>query len=195
MKPTYLMIVDPLPSSKLDIVKTLTKEGILVHEDIQKQNRFRIKCEHDSFCGLFNELVMMKDFQRDYDISTNYEMDRLQDKMFIFENSHITNLVFCKLSNKKLYKHYMKEMKKRRIKWKYVAIIIKKKDMAKNAKEERLMKELMPVLKQSQIDYIVIDKWKTVASLRREIIKQVQAMKNNIDAESLKEERGWPTIG
>ena len=191
MKPTYLMIIDLLPSSKLDIVKTLTREGITVYEDIHKQNRFRIKCEHDAFCGVYNELVMIKDFQRDYEIGTNYEMDRLLDKMFIFENSHITNLVYCKLSNKKLYKHYMKEMKKRRIKWKYVALIIKKKDMAKNAKEEKLIKELMPVLKQSQIDYIVIDKWKTVASLRREIVKQVQAMKNTVEAESLKEDRGW----
>lgn len=191
MKPTYLMIVDLLPSSKLDIVKVLTKEGIAVYEDIHKQNRFRIKCEHDAFCGIYNELVMIKDFQRDYEIGTNFEMDRLLDKLFIFENSHITNLVYCKISNKKLYKHYMKEMKKRRIKWRYVALIIKKKDMAKNAKEEKLMKELMPVLKQSQIDYIVIDKWKTVASLRREIVKQVQAMKNTIDAESLKEDRGW----
>jgi len=191
VKPTYLMIVDLLPSSKLDIVKVLTKEGIAVYEDIHKQNRFRIKCEHDAFCGIYNELVMIKDFQRDYEIGTNFEMDRLLDKLFIFENSHITNLVYCKISNKKLYKHYMKEMKKRRIKWRYVALIIKKKDMAKNAKEEKLMKELMPVLKQSQIDYIVIDKWKTVASLRREIVKQVQAMKNTIDAESLKEDRGW----
>jgi hypothetical protein len=191
MKPTYLMIIDLLPSSKLDIVKTLSKEGIMVYDDIQKQNRFRIKCEHDAFCGMFNELVMMKDFQRDYDISTNFEMDRLLDKMFVFENSHITNLVYCKLSNKKLYKHYMKEMKRRRIKWKYIALVIRKKDMAKNAKEERLLKELMPVLKQSQIDYIVIDKWKTVASLRREIVKQVQSMKNNIEAESLKVDRGW----
>lgn len=191
MKPTYLMIIDLLPSSKLDIVKTLSKEGMMVYEDIQKQNRFRIKCEHDVFCGLFNELVMIKDFQRDYDISTNFEMDRLLDKMFVFENSHITNLVYCKLSNKKLYKHYMKEMKKRRVKWKYIALIIKKKDMAKNGKEEKLLKELMPVLKQSQIDYITIDKWKTVASLRREIVKQVQAMKNNIEAESLKADRGW----
>lgn len=191
MKPTYLMIVDLLPSSKLDIVKTLAKEGIYVNEDIQKQNHYRIKCEHDSFCGIFNELVMIKDFQRDYTISTNYELDRVLEKLLIFENSHISNLVYCKLSNKKLYKHYMKEMKKRRVKWKYVALVIKKKDMAKNAKEEKLLKELMPVLKQSQIDYIVIDKWKTVASLRREIVKQVQAMKNNIEAESLKEDRGW----
>jgi len=191
MKPTYLMIVDLLSSSKLDIVKTLSKDGIKAYEDLQKQNQFRIKCEHDSFCSIFNELVMMKDIQRDHTISTHFEMDRLLDKMYIFENSHITNLVYCKMSNKKLYKHYMKEMKKRRVKWKYVALIIKKKDIAKNAKEEKLLKELMIVIKQSQIDYIVIDKWKTVASLRREIVKQVQAMKNNIDAESLKEDRGW----
>lgn len=191
MKPQYLMIVDMLPSSKLDIVKTLAKEGIKVYEDIQKENRFRIKCEHDSFCGLFNELVMMKDFERDHQISTHHEMDKLTDKLFIFENSHITNLVYCKLSNKKLYKHYMKAMKQRRVKFKYFALIIKKKDMAKTAKEERLMKELMPVIKQSQIEYLVIDKWKTIASLRREIVKQVQAIKNNIEAESLKEDRGW----
>ncbi len=82
---------------------------------------------------------MIKDFQRDYTIGTHFEMDRLLDKMYIFENSHITNLVYCKLSNKKLYKHYMKEMKKRRVKWKYIALVIKKKDMAKNAKEEKLM--------------------------------------------------------
>jgi len=184
MKPEYLMIIDLLPSSKLDITKYMDRHGILVHPDIHRENRYRVKCEHDAFCGVFNELVMIKDFKRDDEMIIKHKLDILQSKIFMFENSHISNLVYCKISNKKIYKQYMKEFKKRRSNWHYSAIIIKKKDMTKNSREEKLLKELMPVIKQCQIDYTVIDKWKTLTYLRKEIMRQVQASQNKTEAET-----------
>jgi hypothetical protein len=191
MKPEYLMIIDILPSSKLDITKYMERHEIPVFPDLHKENRFRIKCEHDAFCGVFNELVMMKDFQRDDDIIIKHKMDILQKKLFIFENSHISNLLYCRLSNKKLYKHYMKEFKRRRKDWKYTALVIRKKGLAKNKKEETLYKEIIPVLKQCQINYKVIDKWKNLTFLRKEILKQVNSTEETIEIERIKEEKGW----
>jgi len=191
MKPEYLMILDLLPSSKLDITKYLDRHKIGVYPDIYKENKHRVKCEHDMFCGVFNELVMVKDFQRDDDIIIKHKLDVFTRKLFIFENSHITNLIYCKFSNKKLFKHYMKEFKRRRKDWKYTALIIKKKGMAKNKKEESLLKEVIPVLKQCQIDYHIIDKWKTLTFLRKEVLKQVNATKNRIEEEQKAEEKRW----
>lgn len=179
----YLMIIDLLPSSKLDITKYLERHGIYAMSDFYKENRFRVKCDHDDLCGVLNEMVMMKDFKRDDELYFNYKLNKFNDKLHIFENSHISNLVYCRLSNKKLYKHYMKEFKTRRNHWNYQAIVIKKKDMAKNSKEEKLLKELVPVLRQSQINYTVLDKWKNLTHLRKDIMRQIEVIKNKIEVE------------
>ena len=182
-KPEYLMIIDLLPSLRLDITKYLDRHGIAVYQDFHKENRFRVKCEHDRFCSVFNELVMIKDFQRDDQLKWDFKMDKYENRLFVFENSHISNLVYCRLSNKKLYKHYMKELKKRRRSWKYNAIVIKKRGMAKSKKEEKLLRELLPVLKQSQINYTVIDHWKNLTFLRKEVLKEINTIRGRISTE------------
>lgn len=180
------MIVDILPSSKLDIQKYLDRHGISVFEDYQKDNKFRSKCQHDVYCDILNELVMMKDFQRDDRLSIEYKMDKITSDVFIFENSHIGNLVYCKISNKKLYKHYMKELKNRRRHWNYYAIIITKPGMAKNKKEEKLIKELENVLVQSQINYKHLNKWENVTYLRKDILKEIDDIKISIHKQKQK---------
>lgn len=180
MIPYYIMIIDILPSSKLDIQKYLDRHGITVFADYHKENRFRNKCEHDEFCDLFNELVMIKDCQRDDRLNIEYKMDKIPEDVFVFENSHIGNLVYCRLSNKKLYKHYMKELKNRRRQWIYHALIINKLGLAKNKKEEKLMRELELVLKQAQISFKHLNKWENVTYLRKDILKEIEDIKNNI---------------
>ncbi len=173
MRPEYLMVIDVLPSSKLDIVRHMSKNGFNVYRDIHKENKHRIKCVHDVFCPIFNELVMMKDFRRDDELSVKFKLDILEDKLFVFENSHISNLVYCKMSNKSLFKSYMKEFKKRRINWHYSAIVLKKNGMAKNSREESILRELMLVLRQCRIDYTVINKWNSVVDLRADIANKI----------------------
>jgi len=180
MNPYYVMIVDILPSSKLDIQKYLDRHGVGVFADYHKENRFRNKCEHDVLCDLYNELIMIKEFKRDDQLSIEYKMDKLQDDVLIFENSHLSNLVYCKMSNRKLYKHYMKELKNRRRHWNYYAIIITKSNMAKNKKEEKMIRELEQVLKQSQIGYKHLDKWENVTYLRKDILKEITDLKTHL---------------
>jgi hypothetical protein len=180
MIPYYIMVIDILPSSKLDIQKYLDRHGVTVFSDYHKENRFRNKCEHDEFCDMFNELVMMKDFQRDDRLNIEYKMDKITEDVFVFENSHISNLVYCRLSNKKLYKHYMKELKNRRRQWVYYAIIISKEGQAKNKKDQKIIKELEYVLEQSQIKFKHMDKWDNVTYLRKDILKEITDIKASI---------------
>ena len=184
MNPYYIMIVDILPNSKLDIAKYLDRHGIDVYPDFHKENRFKVKCVHDEFCGVLNELVMLKDFKRDDEINIGHQMDYLPSKMFIFENGHVSNLAYCRISNKKLFKHYMKELKNRRRHWNYHAIVIKKPGMAKTKKEQRLYNEIDPILQQCQISYKVLDKWPGLTQLRKDILKEIQEIKTKVDKES-----------
>ena len=182
MIPYYIMIVDPLPSSKLDIKKYLDRHGITVHDDFFKENLFRIKCEHDKTCGIYNELVMLKDFRRDDSLSVKYQMNYIEDDMFVFENSHISNLIYCRMSNKKLYKQYMKEFKTRRRHWKYFALIVSRPvSQVKNKAENQLLKELEYILTQSQIEYKRIANWNTITTLRKEILKELVGIKLDIE--------------
>ena len=174
MNPYYLMIVDVLPSSRLEISKYLDRHGISIHPDIRKENKYKNKCIHDVYCGIQNELIMMKDFRRDDDLNIKYKMDYLDSSLHIFENSHIANLIYCKLSNKKLYKQYMKEFKNRRRHWTYYAIVIANKNTVRNKKEGRLLNEVAPVLKQSQIPFKEIKSWHNLTYLRKDILKEIQ---------------------
>jgi hypothetical protein len=175
------MIIDILPNSKLDIAKYLDRHHISVHQDFHKENRFKVKCVHDEFCGVLNELVMMKDFRRDDEISIAHKMDYQPEKMFIFENGHVSNLVYCKISNKKLFKHYMKELKNRRRSWNYHAIVIKSPTKPKTKKEQRLYDEIDPILQQCQISCKVLDKWQGLTQLRKDILKEIQEIKAKVD--------------
>jgi hypothetical protein len=179
--PYYVMIIDPLPASRLDIRKYLDRHNINVYEDFYKENLYRVKCQHDKLCGVYNELVMLKDFKRDDELRVKYKMDYIQDELFVVENSHITNLVYCRMSNKKLYKQYMKELKNRRRNWKYIAIVITKPENAKTKKDQQILKELELVLKQSQIDFKFINNWQTVTFLRKEILKELTEIRNVIE--------------
>ena len=176
MNPYYIMVVDILPNSKLDIVKYLDRHDIDVNPDFHKENRFKSKCSHNEFCGVLNELVMIKDFRRDDELSIAHKMDYRPEQVFVFENSHISNLVYCRISNKKLFKHYMKELKSRRRHWNYHAIIIKKPTMAKTKKEQKLYNEIDPILQQAQISCKILDKWQNMTQLRKDILKEVQGI-------------------
>jgi hypothetical protein len=178
------MVIDILPGSKLDISKYLERNGVKVHPDMHKQNKFKVKCQHDEFCPIFNELVMIKDFKRDDELSIKHRMDYIQDKMFVMENNHISNLIYCKLSNKKLFKHYMKELKSRRRHWNYYAIVAKKDNAAYTKKEQKLINELIPVLDQCQVQYKIFDKWQNLTYLRKDILKEIQSIEKKIDKES-----------
>jgi len=187
MIPYYVMIIDPLMSSKLDIRKYLDRHGINVFEDFYKENIHRNKCVHDKLCGVYNELIMLKDFKRDDGLNVGYQMDRIQDELFVFENSHVSNLVHCKVGNKKLYKQYMKEFKNRRRKWHYIAIIVTKPENAKTKEDKSILKELESVLKQSQVECKYIKNWKTVTFLRKEILKELNMIREKIEEEKKEE--------
>jgi hypothetical protein len=183
MIPYYVMIIDPFPSSKLDIRKYLERHEIVVHEDFYKENLYRIKCDHDKLCGIFNELVMLKDFKRDDELSIKHKMDYIDNDLFVAENGHIANLIYCHMSNKKLYKQYMKEFKSRRRHWKYIALIVIKPNQARTKLDNRIIKELEIVLTQSQIEHKKISNWNTITTLRKDILKELNSIKLSIEAQ------------
>lgn len=172
------MIVNVLPSIDLDISKYLDRHGVHVHEDIRKDIKFKGKCAHGVFCPVENELVMLKEFLRDDDLFHKIQMDIINENIILFENSHITNMVNCKFSNKKLFKYYFQEFKKRKKNWIYSAIIFKKRNMAKNKKEQKMLDEMQSILKQCGIKCYVINNYKNVTLLKKEILRQINVIKN-----------------
>ena len=184
MNPYYVMVIDMSPNSKLDISKYLSRHNITVHEDNFKENKFKAKCGHDELCPVTNELVMMKDFKRDDELNIQHKMDYIGDKLFVFENNHIANLVYCKMSNKKLFKHYMKEFKARRRAWNYYAIVVKKDDALMTKKELKINNELMSVLDQCQVDKIIFDKMYNLTHMRKDIYKIIEGIQAKIEKEA-----------
>jgi hypothetical protein len=153
----YLMILDPFPSSKLNIKSYLKKE-IEIYDDLRKSEK--IKCDsHGIFCPVYSELIMIKDFQRDDDLYYKVKMDMIQSNLLVFDNSHITNLIYAKLSgNKIFYKKYMKEFKKRRRNWNYSVLSIKNKEIKLDKNEQKILETIPIVLKQCQINVYTIEK-------------------------------------
>lgn len=188
----FVMVVDPLPSSNLNINKYLKRHDFSILEDIGKENAHKITCGHDVTCALFNELVMMKEFNRDDRLYFDRELRKTEPQPIFVENGHITNLLYCKLSDAKLYKEYMKEFKKRRRNWEYRAIVVRNTKMASNPLEKRMNNELIRVLQQSQIKYTIINKFKNVTFLRKSIFRQIQNIVNpnmvNLPEEDLENE-------
>jgi hypothetical protein len=174
----FVMVVDPLPSSNLNINKYLKRHDFSILEDLAKENVHKISCGHGITCALFNELVMMKEFNRDDKLYFDRELRKTEPQPIFVENSHITNLLYCKLSDIKLYKEYMKEFKKRRRNWEYRAIVVRSTKMAQTPLEKKMNNELLKVLKQSQIKYTVINKFKNVTFLRKSIFRQIQNIVN-----------------
>jgi hypothetical protein len=178
------MVIDMAPNSKLDISKYLSRHGINVYDDNFKENKFKSKCGHDEFCPVTNELVMMKDFKRDDELNIQHKMDYIGDRLFVFENNHIANLVYCKISNKKLFKHYMKELKARRRHWNYYAIIVKKDDALMTKKELKINAELISVLEQCQVEKVVFDKMYNLTHMRKDIFKLIEGIQDRIKKEN-----------
>ena len=174
----FVMVVDPLPSSNLNINKYLKRHDFSILEDLGKENLHKVTCGHGATCALFNELVMMKEFNRDDRLYFDRELRKTEPQPIFVENGHITNLLYCKLSDVKLYKEYMKEFKKRRRNWEYRAIVVRNAKMATSTLEKKMNNELLRVLQQSQIKYTIINKFKNVTFLRKSIFRQIQTIIN-----------------
>ena len=174
----FIMVIDPLPSSNLNINKYLKRHNFSILEDISKENINKVSCGHGVSCALFNELVMLKEFNRDDKLFFDRELRKTEPLPIFVENGHITNLLYCKMSDIKLYKEYMKEFKKRRRNWEYRAIVVRNNKMAQSAVERKMNDELLRVLKQSQIKFTIINKFKNVTFLRKSIFRQIQNIIN-----------------
>jgi hypothetical protein len=174
----FVMVVDPLPSSNLNINKYLKRHDFSILEDLARENIAKVTCGHSVTCTLFNELVMMKEFVRDDRLYFDRELRKTEPQPIFVENGHITNLLYCKLSDVKLYKEYMKEFKKRRRNWEYRAIVVRNSKMATSALEKKMTSELLRVLQQAQIKYTIINKFKNVTFLRKSIFRHIQNIIN-----------------
>jgi len=174
----FVMVVDPLPSSNLNINKYLKRHDFSILEDISKENLSKVTCGHSVTCGLFNELVMLKEFNRDDRLYFDRELRKMEPQPIFVENGHITNLLYCKMSDVKLYKEYMKEFKKRRRNWEYKAIVVRNTKMATNALEKKMTTDLLRVLQQAQIKYTIINKFKNITFLRKSIFRHIQSIIN-----------------
>jgi len=174
----FIMIVDPLPSSNLNINKYLKRHSFSILDDLNKQNVYNTRCAHGVTCSIFNELIMLKEFARDDRLYFDRELNRTDSQAIFVENGHVANLLYCKMSDPKLYKEYMKEFKKRRRNWDYKAIVVRNSKLAQNALEKKMNIEILRVLKQAQIKFTIISKFKNVTFLRKNIYRHIQNAAN-----------------
>lgn len=174
----FVMVIDPLPSSNLNINKYLKRHDFSILEDVGKDIREKMTCSHGVTCSLFNELVMLKEFNRDDRLYFDRELRKTEPQPIFVENGHITNLLYCKLSDIKLYKEYMKEFKKRRRNWEYRAIVVRNTKLATSALEKKMNNEILRVLEQSQVKYTIISRFKNITFLRKSIFRQIQNIAN-----------------
>jgi len=191
----FVMVIDPLPSSNLNINKYLKRHNFSILEDLAKETRLKSCCENKLNCIQLNELIMMKEFNRDDKLYFDRELRKVEPSPIFVENGHITNLLYCKISDVKLYKDYMKEFKKRRRNWEYKAIVIRNTKAAQNAFEKKINDELLRVLKQSQIKHVIVSKFKNVTFLRKNVFRHIQNIINpeieqTLEAEEIETENG-----
>ena len=169
---TMAMVIDPLPSSNVNIEKYLSRHKINILEDIYNSSKVSKACSKTQCCAL-GELVMLKEFSRDEDLFFKNQLDEEHAKNYIVNNGHIYNMLHAKTLDDKLYKSYMREFKKRRHKWQYKAIVVRNSKQLVTAQEKQTMQELSSILKQSQIDFHIINNVRTVTLLRKEIYKNL----------------------
>ncbi len=171
-KPTMLMIID-IDCHNLNISNYLERHDINVFPDIYKQSKKISKCKSD-VCASLYELIMIKELIRDEKLFDKINMGSLKDKNVIISNGHLVNMAFIKMTNKNIFKHYMREFKHRKHSWNYIVVFVKDSKKDKTDFNKKLLKELKSVLKQSQIEPIIINKIKTNTMLRKEILKYIK---------------------
>lgn len=169
-KINMVMIVDLF--SSLNIMKYFgqQKSPINIEHNIYKLEKKNANCKHIN-CNSFNHLVMLQEINRDDKLFDRIGMEIIKEKTIVVDNGHILNMLYLRLSNRKMYKTYMREFKHRKHNWNYVAIVIKNGREPRNDFEKKLIKELQFVLKQSQIEIIIFDRkdYRTPTLLKKEI--------------------------
>ncbi len=169
-----IMIIDLF--SSMNIVKYFCqqKPPICIQKNLYMESKKNSNCKNIN-CFSMNELVVLKELARDDKIFDKIHMGFLPEKTVVVDNGHITNLLYLKLANKKMFKIYMREFKHRKHNWEYIAFVIKNTRVPKNDFEKKLIKELSSILKQSQIQVIIFDrkKYRTPTLLKKEIKEKI----------------------
>lgn len=173
-KINMIMVVDVF--SSINILKYFNQQKpvITIEKNLYKESKKNSNCRNVN-CAAFNELVMLKELIRDDKLFEKISMGVINGKNIIIDNGHITNMAYLKMSNKKMFKIYMREFKHRKHNWNYVAFLVKNAKIAKNEFENKLLKELQAVLKQSQIEFVVFDRnnYRTPTLLKKEIKEKI----------------------
>ena len=169
-KLNMVMVVDIF--SSINIVKYFgqQKPAISIEPNVYRECKKNSNCRNIN-CSSLNELIMLKELIRDDKIFEKMHMGFIPDKTVVIDNGHITNMLYLKLSNKKMFKIYMREFKHRKHNWNYVAYVVKNTRVPKNDLENKLVGELKSVLKQAQIEVVTFDrkKYRTPTLLKKEI--------------------------
>lgn len=169
---TMVMVIDPLPSSNVNIEKYLSRHKIEIMEDLYNTTSMNKSCSKTS-CESLGELVMLKELSRDENLFFKNQLDEDHAKNYIVNNGHIYNMLNIKLMDNKLFKSYMREFKKRRHKWQYKALVIRNNKNIVSSQEKQVINELNSILNQSQIDFQIINNIRTTTLLRKEIYKNI----------------------
>jgi KaiC/GvpD/RAD55 family RecA-like ATPase len=167
-----VMVIDPFTASNLKIKKYLARHRIEILDNIQNSLSSAHTCDRDK-CLSSHELIMIKELKREDDLFFKNQLNEDKAKDYIIDNGHILNMLMLKLVDKKMFKEYMREFKKRRHKWTFRAIVVRNKQ-ASTPEEKRMSNELNSILKQSQIDYVMISNIRTLTLLRKEVYKNLQ---------------------
>lgn len=181
-KLNMVMVVDLFSSLNISKYFGQQKNPIKIEHNIYKWSKKNSNCKHIN-CNSFNELVMLKEIIRDDKLFDKIQMGIVQDKTIVVDNGHILNMLYLRLSNRKMYKTYMREFKQRKHNWNYVAFVVKNGRAPKNEFENKLLKELPFVLKQSQTHCVVFDcnKYRTHTLLKKEIKNKILYYFTNVD--------------
>jgi hypothetical protein len=173
-KINMIMIVDIF--SSINILKYFNQQKpvISIEKNLYKESKKNSNCRNIN-CAAFNELVMLKELIRDDRLFEKISMGVINEKNIIIDNGHITNMTFLKMSNKKMYKMYMREFKHRKHNWNYVVFLVKNSRTPKNEFENKLLKDLNYVLNQSQVEFVVFDRnhFRTSTLLKKEIKEKI----------------------
>lgn len=180
-KINMIMIIDIFSSLNISKYFGQQKSPIKMEYNIFKWSKKNSNCKNIN-CNSFNELVMLKEIIRDDKLFDKINMSIIPEKTIIVDNGHILNMLYLRLSNRKMYKNYMREFKHRKHNWNYVAFVVKNGREPRNEFEKKLVKELQFVLKQSQIEYKVFDckNYRTPTLLKKEIKDKILYYFNKI---------------
>jgi len=181
-KINMVMVVDIFSALNISKYFGQQKNPIKIEHNIFKWSKKTANCKHLN-CNSFNELVMLKEIIRDDRLFDKINMGIITDKTVVVDNGHILNMLYLRLSNSKMYKQYMREFKHRKHNWSYVAFVIKNGRAPRNEFENKLVKELQFVLKQSQVECIVFDRnsYRTPTLLKKEIKDKILYYFSKVD--------------